>query len=230
MEAIILAGGFGTRLQSVVSDVPKCMAPVAGHPFLHHLLDSLERAGFRRIILSLGYKHEIVEEWLRKEYHTRMKITTVVEDEPLGTGGAVKLAATRAKDKSVFILNGDTYFEVDYSGIARLHQLTGAQATLALRKMEHFDRYGIVDLDPDSFRITGFREKQPCEEGYINGGVYLVDREQLATLPDKCSLEKDYFEPRVHTAIFTGFAEDGYFIDIGIPDDYARIQEDFKSR
>lgn len=227
MEGIILAGGFGTRLQSVVSDVPKCMAPVAGKPFLQHLLGSLEKAGFTHVILSLGYKHEVVEEWLRS-YPAQMKISWVVENEPLGTGGAVKFASRRAKEPNVFILNGDTYFPVDFAGMMRLHLLTGAQATLALRQMENFDRYGIVMVDPDSYRITEFREKQFCPEGYINGGVYLIDKEELSRLPDKCSLEKDYFETHVGSAIFTGFAENGYFIDIGIPADYAKIQQDFQ--
>ena len=113
MECIILAGGMGTRLQSVVSDVPKCMAPVAGHPFLHYLITTLIEAGFKHIILSLGYKHEIIEEWLGANRFSA-DISTVVEEVPLGTGGAVKLALSKARTENVFVLNGDTFFGVNY--------------------------------------------------------------------------------------------------------------------
>ncbi|MCC8172706.1 MAG: nucleotidyltransferase family protein [Parabacteroides sp.] len=224
MEGIILAGGFGTRLQSVVSDVPKCMAPVNGKPFLHYLLAYLERAGFTHLILALGYKHEIVEEWLAT-YPTEMKLTTVTENEPLGTGGAVKLASQAATEAHVFILNGDTYFEVDYRGMLRAHRAGQQEATLALRKMTDFNRYGTVETDPGNRRIIRFREKQPCREGYINGGVYLLRKEAFGKLPAKGSLEKEYFEKRVGEGIFTGFYQDGYFIDIGIPEDYDRFRQ-----
>lgn len=229
MEGIILAGGLGTRLQSVVSDVPKCMAPVAGKPFLHYLLNYMERAGFTRIILSLGYKHEIVEEWVGT-FSTRMKLICVVENEPLGTGGAIKLALEKVKERNVFILNGDTFFKVDFVDMMRFHLLTGSQVTIALKKMQNFDRYGVVTVDTDSYRITGFQEKQFCEEGYINGGIYLIKKEELSQLPVKCSLEKDYFEAGVARKIFSGFCEDGYFIDMGIPEEYAKIQEDFSGK
>lgn len=227
MEGIVLAGGFGTRLRAVVADVPKCLAPVAGKPFLAYLLASLERAGFDHIILSLGYKYELVERWL-STFPTRMRVDCVVESEPLGTGGAVKFATQQATEADVFILNGDTFFEVDYTEMAAWHRKTGAEATLALRKMTDFDRYGIVETDGEARRIVGFREKAPCAEGWINGGTYLVRREALQVLPDRCSLEKAYFETHYNTAVFTGYLSDGYFIDLGIPEDYARIQEDFR--
>lgn len=227
MECIILAGGFGTRLQSVVSDVPKCMAPIGGQPFLHYLLRSLEQAGFAHVIFSLGYKHEIIKTWLAG-YPTGMKISCVVEKEPLGTGGAVKLASQLATGEHVFIVNGDTYFQVNYDKMNKFHTSSQAEATLALRKMHDFDRYGSVETDPATQRITRFREKQFCREGYINGGVYIVRKEALQQLPDRCSLEKEYFEARVTTAVFNGFCEDGYFIDIGIPEDYARFQKEFE--
>lgn len=224
MEGIILAGGFGTRLQSVISDVPKCMAPVNGKPFLHYLLAYLEQSGFTHLILSLGYKHETVEAWLAA-YPSEMKLSTVTENEPLGTGGAVKLASQAATGANVFILNGDTYFEVDYRAMLRAHRAGGQEATLALRKMTDFDRYGTVETDLESGRIIRFREKQPCREGYINGGVYILRKDAFEGLPAKGSLEKEYFEKRVGEGIFTGFYEDGYFIDIGIPEDYDRFRQ-----
>lgn len=227
MECIILAGGMGTRLQSVVSDVPKCMAPVAGHPFLYYLLTALTKAGFKHIILALGYKHEIIEEWIGANPFP-VKISTVIEDTPLGTGGAVKLALSKATTDEVFILNGDTFFGVNYPEMQDLHKQTHASATVALKKMEKFDRYGVVDIEPQANRILCFNEKQYCESGLINGGIYLINRHELKNFPDKFSLEKDFFEPTVHTSTLSGYISEGYFIDIGIPEDYERAQSDFK--
>ena len=225
MECVVLAGGKGTRLRSVVSDLPKCMAPVAGRPFLAWLLDDLREAGFDHIILSLGYKHEAVEAWVATR-PDRDSITCVVEEEPLGTGGGVRLALRQAREDTVFILNGDTFFGVDYPAMQAFHRQSGAQATLALKPLRDFDRYGEVTLDGEG-RITAFREKRPCAEGLINGGVYLLQREALAEMPDRFSLEKDYFEPQAESAGLAGFRSEGYFIDIGIPADYARAQRDF---
>ena len=225
MECVVLAGGKGTRLRSVVSDLPKCMAPVAGRPFLAWLLDDLREAGFDHIILSLGYKHEAVEAWVASR-PDRDSITCVVEEEPLGTGGGVRLALRQAREDAVFILNGDTFFGVDYPAMQAFHRQNGAQATLALKPLRDFDRYGEVTLDGEG-RITAFREKRPCAEGLINGGVYLLQRDALAEMPERFSLEKDYFEPKAESAGLAGFRSEGYFIDIGIPADYARAQRDF---
>ena len=225
MECVVLAGGKGTRLRSVVSDLPKCMAPVAGRPFLAWLLDDLREAGFDHIILSLGYKHEAVEAWVASR-PDRDSITCVVEEEPLGTGGGVRLALRQAREDAVFILNGDTFFGVDYPAMQAFHRQSGAQATLALKPLRDFDRYGEVTLDGEG-RITAFREKRPCAEGLINGGVYLLQRDALAEMPERFSLEKDYFEPKAESAGLAGFRSEGYFIDIGIPADYARAQRDF---
>ena len=225
MECVVLAGGKGTRLRSVVSDLPKCMAPVAGRPFLAWLLDDLREAGFDHIILSLGYKHEAVEAWVATR-PDRDSISCVVEEEPLGTGGGVRLALRQAREDAVFILNGDTFFGVDYPAMQAFHRQSGAQATLALKPLRDFDRYGEVTLDGEG-RITAFREKRPCAEGLINGGVYLLQRDALAEMPERFSLEKDYFEPKAESAGLAGFRSEGYFIDIGIPADYARAQRDF---
>lgn len=227
MEAIILAGGMGTRLRSVVSEVPKCMAPVAEVPFLYYLLKTLEQSGFSHVILSLGYKHEVIEKWI-EAFPTRMKISSVIEDRPLFTGGAVKLALSQAKEKEVFVLNGDTYLGVDYGKMLKLHRETSANATLALKEMYDFDRYGLVELNPATHRILQFKEKQYRKSGLINGGIYLLNRDELNNYPEKFSLEKEYFETNVSTGILSGYISEGYFIDIGIPEDYARAQVDFK--
>ncbi len=226
MEAIILAGGMGTRLKSVVSDVPKCMAPVAGNPFLYYILSTLEKAGFSRIILSLGYKYEIIEEWI-KTYPTQMVISSVIEETPLGTGGGVKLALSQATEKEVFVLNGDTFFNIDYSQMLDIHSQTKALATLALKEMKDFTRYGVVEIDKLSNSIIGFLEKQYRESGLINGGIYLINSNALDEQPEKFSIEKDFFEVNVLAGNLTGFPANGYFIDIGIPQDYAQAQSDF---
>jgi D-glycero-alpha-D-manno-heptose 1-phosphate guanylyltransferase len=231
-EAIILAGGMGTRLRSVVSDVPKCMAPVAGEPFLHYLLIALEAAGFEHIIFALGYKHEIIEEYLRNTEQARdnadlkIKITSVVETQPLGTGGAVKFALSKSLSENVFILNGDTFLDLNYRQMADFHIKTNAKATLALKEMHDFDRYGTVETDKNS-RIVRFIEKQYCPKAWINAGVYILNKNALTDFPEKFSLEKDFFEKTVAEGFLYGFPVDGYFIDIGIPEDYARAQTDF---
>ena len=225
MEAIVLAGGLGTRLQSVVADVPKCMAPVAGKPFLYYLLTTLETAGFQHIILALGYKHETIETWL-EGFKTSMNITSVIEDTPLGTGGGVRLALSKATQSSVFIFNGDSYLRLDYQSLLKCHIDKKALATLALKQMFRFDRYGKVEID-DKARIVRFGEKQYCDAGFINGGVYVLNRNALEKFPEKFSLEKDFFEPEVSKGKLAGFPTNGYFIDIGIPEDYLRAQNDF---
>ena len=227
MECIILAGGMGTRLQSVVSDVPKCMAPVAGHPFLYYLITSLIEAGFNHIIFALGYKHEIIEEWIQTNAFP-IDISTVIEETPLGTGGAVKLALSKARTNEVFVLNGDTFFNVRYPEMLNLHKSTQSAVTVALKRMEKFDRYGVVDIEQPTSRILRFNEKQYCESGLINGGVYLINRHELDNFPMKFSLEKDFFETAVRTSTLSGYISEGYFIDIGIPEDYERAQTDFK--
>ena len=225
MECIVLAGGMGTRLRSVVSDVPKCMAEVAGKPFLHYIVRSLESAGFSHIIFSLGYKHECVLDWL-SIYRGPAEISYVVESEPLGTGGGVLYAMSKAREENVFVLNGDTFFRVPFAAMLSSHEASGCSATLALKPMRDFDRYGAVTLSEG--RIVGFGEKVHCSDGLINGGVYVVRRPALADMPRKFSLEKDFFEHSASRGQIGGFECDGYFIDIGIPEDYARARSDFE--
>lgn len=226
MECVILAGGMGTRLRSVVSELPKCMAPVAGKPFLHYIVSSLETFGFDHIIFSLGYKHECIEEWIAS-LQCSAQIDFVVEEEPLGTGGGVRYALSKAREEDVFVLNGDTFFDVDCADMLALHRSAGAAATIALRPMHDFDRYGTVTLGEDGCSVTAFLEKKHCDDGLINGGVYVIHRDALAALPEKFSMEKDFFEKIVGSGRVAGYVSDGYFIDIGIPSDYGLAQQDF---
>ncbi|RYY97988.1 MAG: D-mannose-1-phosphate guanyltransferase, partial [Chitinophagaceae bacterium] len=188
-EAIILAGGLGTRLRSAVPDLPKCMAPVAGRPFLGHVIDSLRREGVQRFIFSLGYLHETIEAWLAEAYPT-LDYTTVIEHEPLGTGGGILLALRAAQTEQVLVANGDTLFEVNVPALVELQERTGAECTLALKPMTDFHRYGVVRTGSDGI-VTAFEEKKHYAEGLINGGLYLVNKERLLALglPEKCSFE-----------------------------------------
>ncbi len=225
-EAIILAGGLGTRLRSVVSDIPKCMAPVAGKPFLHFVIEQLLRQGINQFIFSLGYKHELIEAWLNDQYPT-LNIQCTIEKEPLGTGGAVKLACSKATGKNVLILNGDTFFNIDLGLLADFHETSKADCTLSLKPMLDFDRYGVVELNNDHF-ITSFKEKSHYKEGFINGGIYALNKERFLQedLPQKFSFEKDYLEQFYTKRKMAGLVQDEYFIDIGIPEDYERAQKE----
>lgn len=229
MECIVLAGGLGTRLQSVLADAPKCMAPVNGEPFLHYMFRYLQQQGCTRVILSLGYKHEVVTNWLSTQ-HFGFEVDYVIEQEPLGTGGGIQLALAKAITNDVVVLNGDTMFRVDLKALLQFHDTTSAHTTLALKPMVNFERYGVVTIDNKGC-ITAFEEKKYYDKGLINGGVYVINKQALATkqLPVKHSLEKDYFEAYVQEGNMYGFVSDGYFIDIGIPSDYETAQQDFKT-
>lgn len=226
-EAIILAGGLGTRLRSVVSDVPKCMAPVAGKPFLHYVIGYLQKQGVDKFIFSIGYLSKAIEDFLSTAYPA-LNYQLSVEEEPLGTGGAIYLACKRAGCENILALNGDTMFTADIHSLRRLHLDKMAECSLALKPMQQFDRYGVVELD-DNNSIRSFREKKFYTSGLINGGIYLINRPQFLSrsFPEKFSFENDYLEALVKEGKFYGLEQDEYFIDIGIPEDYEKAQKDF---
>jgi D-glycero-alpha-D-manno-heptose 1-phosphate guanylyltransferase len=222
--AIILAGGLGTRLRSVVADAPKCMAPVAGVPFLKHVIDYLLQQGVTHFIFSVGYMRETIIEFVQEEY-TQLNAKFAVEKEPLGTGGAVKLSASFSKEKNVFVINGDTLFTVNLSELSAFHYNHPSECTLSLKPMKQFNRYGVVETYAEN-RITSFKEKKQYQQGLINGGVYAINIPLFLQkeLPEKFSFEKDYLEKYVSEQNMFGFTADEYFIDIGIPEDYERAQ------
>ncbi|MFN8243459.1 MAG: nucleotidyltransferase family protein [Ferruginibacter sp.] len=228
-EAIILAGGLGTRLRSVVADIPKCMAPVAGNPFLYYVLEQLRGQGVDKFIFSLGYKHEQIEAWLNETYPLLFS-QVAIEQEPLGTGGAIRLAASLASEKDVLVLNGDTLFSLDVQQLSRFHQHNKAACTLSLKPMQQFDRYGVVELDATA-RVSSFHEKKYYETGLINAGVYALNVAEFLQqpLPEKFSFEKDYLEKNFGQGNIFGLVQDAYFIDIGIPEDYERAQQELQS-
>lgn len=229
MECIVLAGGLGTRLRDTIGEQPKCMAAVNGAPFLHYIFQYLATQGCTRVILSLGYKHEVILQWL-EEMSWPFEIAYVIEGLPLGTGGGIQLALRKAQQPQVAVLNGDTMFQVNMHELMQFHLSKPAEATLALKPMQHFDRYGVVRMD-DNNRIKSFEEKQSRTEGLINGGVYILDKQAILdkALPEKFSFEKEYLEAYVNEGRIYGHPGDGYFIDIGIPEDYRQAQTDFKT-
>lgn len=223
-EAIVLAGGFGTRLAHVVPDVCKPMAPVAGRPFLRFIMDQLAAAGFDRVIVADGYRREQIEGFFGSSYRG-MAVEYSPEDTPLFTGGAVKRALGRCQSDWVFVLNGDTWLDVDFAAMeaAAADALDNVSAVIAVKRMRGFERYGTVDVDAGG-ALTAFHEKRPCEEGLINAGVYLLRGHALDDMPEKFSLESDYFERVVGYRSLRAVECAGGFIDIGVPEDYELAQ------
>jgi D-glycero-alpha-D-manno-heptose 1-phosphate guanylyltransferase len=228
LAVIILAGGLGTRLRSAVPDLPKCMAPVNGKPFMGFVIDYILQQGVTEFIFSLGYMHEVIIAYINKEYPA-LKAQYSIEDEPLGTGGAIKLACTKAVTENVLVTNGDTLFKVDANAVMAFHKLHDAHCTLSLKPMKNFSRYGAVTLNNDS-SVERFKEKQFYTAGLINGGLYALNAKAFLQeeLPAKFSFEKDYLEKLYPQRKMYGVPQDAYFIDIGIPEDYARAQEELK--
>lgn len=228
--AIILAGGYGTRLQTVVKELPKPMAPVNGLPFLNYHLVYLKHFGIKHVVLSVGYLAEKISSYYQSEFKG-LKLTYVTESEPMGTGGGIRLAMENIPDQTVLVLNGDSFFEIDLHAYYDLHVKSASQTSLALRALEDCARYGSIETNKQH-RIISFKEKTGVTApGKINGGVYLINKaEYLENTPAKknFSIEKEYFETQLNTLRINGFEFNGYFIDIGIPEDYQKAQHDFK--
>lgn len=223
-EAIILAGGLGTRLRSAVPDLPKCMAPVNNRPFIYYVISHLQKQGIQRFIFSLGYKSEAFTNYIA-ELLPDGNYELVIEKEPLGTGGAIKYACSHVQNTNVVVVNGDSIFKTNIAEQEALHTAKNAHCTLALKPMENFERYGVVELHHDQ-SIASFKEKQYYAKGLINGGVYLINAQLFLqeNLPEKFSFETDYLQVLYHQRRIYGVIQDGYFIDIGIPEDYLRAQ------
>ena len=225
MEAIVLAGGFGTRLRQVVADVPKSMALVAGRPFLEILLGSLAQKGFSRAVLSLGFMAEKISSHFGSRFGD-MDLTYVVEDTPLGTGGATRLAATDCTQDHVFVFNGDTYLDLEVDLLEKQWQ-DKRNLIVVGRHVLDTERYGRLLVDGD--RIISFAEKGSSGPGLINAGCYVLAKNALARFSQKqpFSLETDYLMPEILRRKVDVFITKGTFIDIGIPQDYFRAQSMF---
>lgn len=228
MEAVILAGGMGTRLRSVVRQVPKPMADINGRPFLSYILHNLTTCGVGRVFLSVGYMHEVIEGYFGKRYEG-LDLEYVVEDKPLGTGGAIKTALKRAGGGEIIVLNGDTFFAIDLLEMLDVHRSLHPLLTMAIKPLKNIDRYGTVIIQGGL--VKSFEEKTHKEHGYINGGVYIVDGEILEYLEEheeSFSFETDFLQKRIDGIRCASYISDAYFIDIGVPDDYMRAQVELR--
>lgn len=226
IPALVLAGGLGTRLRGVINDLPKPMAPVNGKPFLHYLFLYLQRQQIKKVIVSVGYKSEVIENYFGSSY-LGLHVVYSREAEPLGTGGGINKALELVNDFA-FVLNGDTFFDIDLAALNQFYFGSETDISVALKPMKNFDRYGTVQLRNDT--ITCFTEKKPVEEGLINGGVYLFHKAVLANIrSQKFSFEREVLEATVLDEKIGGKIFNDYFIDIGVPEDYAKAQQDFKT-
>ncbi len=231
VPAVILAGGFGTRLRSVVSDYPKVLAPVSGRPFLTYLLDQLEMAGWREVVLCTGYMSDKVEAALGPRYKT-MSLAYSVEQEPLGTAGAVRLALSHFEADLCLVMNGDSYVQADFAAFLRWHREQGFAGSLMLNHVEDAARYGTVDVTPEGV-VAGFHEKQGQPvPGWINAGVYLLPRPWLEAIPagQSVSIERECFPTWTQQGRLGGFRTRSAFIDIGTPESFAQANLLFKDQ
>jgi D-glycero-alpha-D-manno-heptose 1-phosphate guanylyltransferase len=223
LDVVILAGGQGTRLQSVPGDVPKPLRPVNGKPFLAYLVEQVRGAGARRIILSLGYRPDAF-----RDFAAREGLEVSVESAPLGTGGGLRNALPLLRSDVVIALNGDSYASVDLGLLAALQRRRKARALMLLADVPDASRYGRVDIDEDG-SVLSFSEKGEAGPGLINAGVYVLQRSVLAEIPEgrAVSLERETF-PSLIGHGFYGEPGAFAFLDIGTPESYAAASEFFQ--
>ncbi len=226
MRAIILAGGFGTRLRERVSHVPKPMAPIAGRPFLEYQLDILQYYGITDVVLSIGYMAEKIIGYFGERYRN-INLTYVVEDTPLGTGGAIKLAMTQmeaSQDEDILVLNGDTFLQIDLKVYMDWYKKASCDMGMVLRAINDASRYGSVKYS--NGKVSGFQEKEQSGGGLINSGIYIISPQILSsfTKGQKFSIEEEVLQ-KFHDQIqIGGFICDGVFLDVGTPEDFDRAQ------
>lgn len=225
-EAIILAGGFGTRLRDVVADVPKPLAPVAGRPFLAWLLDRMAAQGMRRCILATGHLADVVEREIGADW-SGMEIVHSVEATPLGTGGAIRQAAHLLQGECAHVLNGDTWLAYSLAALEQATLHADSAIGIALAHVDDVGRYGAVDARDGI--VTGFQEKGGIGDGWINGGCYFLTAAAFAALPDMetFSFESEVLLPMAAAGKVAAWTDTSDFIDIGVPEDYRRAQARF---
>jgi NDP-sugar pyrophosphorylase family protein len=238
MQALILAGGLGTRLRSVVSDRPKPMAEVGDAPFLAYQLDYLRRFGVDRVVLCVGYRYQQVRDYFGDGAGSGLRIDYSIEAEPLGTGGALRLAEPLIEEDAFLLLNGDSYFDLDLGCLIRAHASNRARdphclGTLALVEVADARAYGTVALAEDA-RVTGFYEKADeivIFPSFVNAGIYALQKSVNEYIPTavRVSLERDTF-PAILASQQTlfGYPASGFFVDIGTPEGYSRFREHFE--
>ncbi len=226
---MVLAGGLGTRLRPVVADVPKPMAPVAGRPFLEILLEALALGGVTRVVLSVGHLRDTIVSHFGRRF-AGMDLSCSEEETPLGTGGAIRRALGRVEGERLLVVNGDTFLELDHGDLWRRHEIAREgdpelSLTIAVHPMDDASRYGSVRIEAG--RVVGFDAAGAAGPGWINAGVYVMERSLLddCALDDPFSFERDYLAPRVARLRPLAYEARGRFVDIGVPADYERAQE-----
>ncbi|MEW6994791.1 nucleotidyltransferase family protein [Colwelliaceae bacterium MEBiC 14330] len=223
-EALILAGGQGTRLKSVTGELPKPMVDVNGIPFLYRLMKRLEQQGCQRIVLSLCYRADYIIEQIRNDQPVSCAVDFAVEKQPLDTGGAIKYAAQYITTDKFVVLNGDTFSDLDYNELVQ-HAITSDLVICGVH-VEDVSRYGTLDIAENN-TIKSMNEKGSTGSGIINSGTYVISTNEIASVEkDIFSFERDYVKN--YTGVFTAFISKGYFIDIGIPEDYHKICQQIK--
>jgi D-glycero-alpha-D-manno-heptose 1-phosphate guanylyltransferase len=225
MRAIILAGGMGTRLRTLVPDLPKPMAPIAGRPFLEYLIEKLAAGGVRDIVLSVGYRADAISDHFGARWG-EAAISYVREDEPLGTGGAIALAARGWAGGSLLVLNGDTFVNLDFADLVRWRNgaALGAPLGMVLCQVADVSRYGAVHCEAGV--VSGFAEKGPGGPGLINAGAYLIDPSIFPRfgLSGQFSLETDLIQVHLAALRPRAYVTEAFFIDIGVAEDFVRAQ------
>ncbi len=221
MQAIVLAGGAGARLRQVLGDTPTPMAPVCGRPFLTYILDNLISHGCQRVWLSVGVGQEVVIDYFGTAYGS-LPIEYVIEDAPLGTGGALARAVAAVDELPVLALNGDTFSEIDYHEMLEAHRSAESPLTIAMRRVEDAGRYGCIELE--NSRIVGFGADGAAGSELINIGTYVVGKRLFAGWPESFSFEDDFLPAEAARLRPLAYLTDGWFIDIGMPEDYQAAQ------
>jgi NDP-sugar pyrophosphorylase family protein len=226
MKAIILAGGLGSRLQDVVKELPKPMAPVGGKPFLEYLLLQLKRWDTTDIILSVGYKKDMIKSYFGDGGSFGMQINYSEENEPLGTGGALKQALSQNDGHRFIVMNGDSFFNLSLVDLVQYHTSKQALMTMGLAIVKDRSRYGGIELNDDDGSIRSFQKDGPATAGLINSGVYVVNRDIVRFIPDgPVSFEGHVLPALKDGHLLYGKTYDAFFWDIGIPADYSWINE-----
>lgn len=226
VPCLILLGGLGTRLRPALGDMPKPMAPIAGKPFLEYLIRWLGRAGFTRVVLCLGYRADQIVEHFRRGDAFGLKLTYSIENEPLGTWGAIRLAGEHISHPYFVVLNGDSWLQVDLCRLLEFHVHKKGISSIAAVEVENASRFGSIRLDP-SERVTEFLEKRADGTALINGGVYVFSRKvlEIEGSAKTCSLEKEIFPALIPRGVYAMRLK-GYFVDIGVPEAYRRLVSD----
>ncbi|SRR5579884_257657 len=224
LPCLILVGGLGTRLRSVVPDLPKPMATVCGRPFLEYLIRWVRAAGYKQIILCAGYRAAQIRDYFGDGASWDVELAYSIEEQPLGTWGAIHQAAECFGHSAFLVLNGDSWLDVDLMQLARFHVLHNSIATLALVEVNESSRFGRVEIDNQS-KVTRFSEKAGHGPGLINGGIYLFSREVFSLAPKSAtSLEHDVCPKLIAHGLY-GLPTKGYFVDVGIPEEYNRLRQ-----